>query len=135
MTGTAPRVESVRLGSSVAAAVLTRVGTGWYNCETRIYRFDMSTDSNVVDAAIVETDESRLKRTLTLHSFSQDQQLEMKREAEASWATDGYIILADTKQHPTAQEGFEPEVRRGERTLSKLSTKVIRGFRPNCCIL
>jgi len=77
------------------------VGTGWYNCEARIYRFDMSTDLNTVDPAIVETDESRLKRTLTAYCFTREQQEEMKKEVETAWAADGYIILSGTKPDTT----------------------------------
>ncbi|KAJ4991958.1 acyl-thioesterase ii [Stagonosporopsis vannaccii] len=78
------------------------VGTGWYNCEARIYRFDMSTDSSIVDAAIVETEESQLKRQLTTNRFWKQELPEMKKEAEASWASDGYIALPDTNAKPNA---------------------------------
>jgi hypothetical protein len=69
-------------------------GTGWYNCEACIYRFDTSTESNIVNAAIVKTDDSRMKRTLTTWRFSDEQQVEMKKEVESSRAADGYIVLS-----------------------------------------
>lgn len=73
---------------------LTQLGTGWNDCEARTYRFDMSTDLHIVDATIVETYESRLKRTLTAYCFTREQQKKMKREAETAWAADGYIVLS-----------------------------------------
>lgn len=54
----------------------------------------MSTDSNVMDAAMVEADESRRKRSLTTCCFTKDQQLQMKKTAETAWAADGYIVLS-----------------------------------------
>lgn len=71
-----------------------RVGAGWYNCEARIYCFDSSTESNIVNAAIIEIDDSRMKRTLTAHRFSGEQQSELKKGAESSWAADGYVVLS-----------------------------------------
>lgn len=111
--------------------VLTDPGTGWYNCEARVYRFDMSTDSNIVDAAIVETDESRLKRTLTVYHFSKDQQHEMKKEAEASWAADGYIVLSEMK---TTAEAAVDMMKESESEDANKSWEVgLSGQK--CCIL
>ncbi|KAJ4381675.1 hypothetical protein N0V86_003039 [Didymella sp. IMI 355093] len=79
------------------------VGTGWYNCEARIYRFDTSTGSSIVNASIVEINNS-WKKTLTECRFSEEQQLDMKKEAEASWAADGYIMLSDTRAEDSLEE-------------------------------
>jgi hypothetical protein len=69
----------------------------------------MFTDSNVINAVVMETDESRLEKTLTAYSFSKELQLEVKREAEASWTADGYIILSNKKILASAFHGKEPE--------------------------
>ncbi|KAF1923144.1 phosphoglycerate mutase-like protein [Didymella exigua CBS 183.55] len=107
------------------------IGTGWYNCEARIYHFDTCTDAGIVEASIVETDKSRLERTRTVHRFSKEQQEEMKSEAEASWSRDGYIVLSEgTGHHETDSE----ESKCGKIEGSKSKWRV----RPNgqkCCIL
>lgn len=110
------------------------VGTGWYNCEVRIYRFDMSTELNIVNAAIVETDDSRMRRMPTESRFSEEQQLEMKAEAESSWATYGYIVFSDTTS------GDLDGVRikgKSERTVAKgLKSRLkVTRYIPKCCIL
>lgn len=109
------------------------VGTGWDNCEARMYRFDASTDYNVVEAAIVETDESRVRREVTQCRFSGEQQEGMKRDAEASWARDGYIVLADAKAGD-GEERVEEEPKHGWGRSSRRILKV-SSFGSRCCIL
>lgn len=111
--------------------MLTWSGTGWYNCEAREYRFDTSTDSSIAEAAIVETDESRLKRTLKAHSFSEEEQCKMKNDAEASWAADGYITLSDDKVRPHA---IGKDYKGGKNPLSKPKSQG-KFCGPTCCIL
>jgi hypothetical protein len=110
------------------------VGIGWYNCEARIYRFDTSTESNIVNAAIVESDDSRMKRTLTAYRFSDEQQLDMKKEAESSWAADGYIVLSGSVAggHSDARIESEPEQRAAKGSKSRLKVKQ---HIPKCCML
>jgi len=109
-------------------------GTGWCNCEARIYRFDTLTESNIVNAAIVETDDSRMKRTLTAYRLSDEQQLEMKKEAESSWAADGYIVLSKSVAGDRSDVRIEggPEQRTAKGSKSRLK---VRQHIPKCCML
>lgn len=113
---------------------MTPIGTGWCNCEARIYRLDTSTDFHIVDAAILEADDSRMKRTLTAYRFTGEQQLEMKNEAEASWAADGYIVLSDTKGGGPSGVNTEEKSKQHKGVGSRWRFKV-RQCRPKCCIL
>ena len=109
-------------------------GTGWYNCEARIYRFDMSTEPNIVNAAMVETDGSRVKRTLTTYRFSDEQQREMKKEAESSWAADGYIMLSETVAGDQSDARTESEPKQRDVKGSRSRWRVNEHL-PKCCML
>lgn len=131
MTGMVLPAVLVCVHSGADQFLLTDSGTGWYNCEARIYRFDTSTDSNIIDAAIVETDESRLKRTLTVYHFSKEQQHEMKKETETSWATDGYIVLPGIR----ATAEIVVDMAEGSESEDANKSQEVGLFRQKCCIL
>jgi broad specificity phosphatase PhoE len=68
----------------------TGVGTGWENCEKRCYRF---VDGFGEDAEIVEGDEARKERVGGGDGGDEGRQAELRKEAEMSWASDGYIVI------------------------------------------
>ncbi|KAF2706411.1 hypothetical protein K504DRAFT_80638 [Pleomassaria siparia CBS 279.74] len=70
-------------------------GTGWSNTELRTYAFDMSTDTNIANATIHETETSLIRRKHTLKPLSNCEQIQLGAVAQRSWAEDGYITWAD----------------------------------------
>lgn len=73
------------------------IGTGWSNCEFRTYTFDDTSASAVERAAIVETEESILRRFPdgTHRKLTSAAQCELRSLAEKSWAADGYIVVSE----------------------------------------
>lgn len=47
-----------------------------------------------------------------MHRFSTEQQSEMKRDAEASWAADGYIVLSNAGEQSVTLNEFKRSERK-----------------------
>lgn len=71
-------------------------GTGWSNCELRTYTFNMTTDSSITNAPIIETPISLIRRMHSAQPLSSDEQIQLAAVAQASWVANGYIIAGIT---------------------------------------
>ncbi|KAF2802295.1 phosphoglycerate mutase-like protein [Mytilinidion resinicola] len=66
-------------------------GTGWANCEYRVYSLDNSTAAKTADAALVETGESRLRRKGHEIPLTEAEQRNLADAATSAWVANGFL--------------------------------------------
>jgi len=95
-------------------------GTGWWNCEYRVYAFDTSSTQKTADSALVETKESRLRRKGHEIPLTEAEQRNLADAATRNWVASGFL-----KENLQAAENSSAEGGELERVTSQEAAKAV----------
>jgi len=95
-------------------------GTGWANCEYRVYALDTSSPEKTADAALLETKESMRRRKGHEIPLTEAEQRNLADAATRNWVASGFL-----KENLQAAENSSAEGGELERVTSQEAAKAV----------